>query len=158
MIGFQTSIKIERPIEEVFAYVSEPGNFASWNAAVQAVRPTSPGPSRVGSTYSMERQLPTGRAANQLEIVVRERPREFAIRTTDGPTPFLYHYRFAGEDDKTVIHLDGQVGLPAVAELIPQLGRRAVKQGVEDNLTTLKLILEEFRPPSPQTTTKGDRS
>ena len=142
MIDFQTRIVIERPIEEVFAYVSDPGNFPDWNSAVQVVRPTSPGPSHVGSTYSMERQLPAGRATNQLEIVVSQRPREFAIRTTDGPTPFLYRYRFAGDVDGTVVRFDGKVGLPAVAGLIPGLVRRAVKHGIEENLTTLKLILE----------------
>jgi|KBSMisStaDraftv2_1062788.scaffolds.fasta_scaffold1007421_2 uncharacterized membrane protein len=142
MIDFQTSIKIERPIQEVFSYVSDPGNLPAWNAAVRAIRPTTQGPAHVGSTYSMERQLPAGRATNQLEIVVRDRPSEFVIRTTSGPTPFLYRYRFASADDKTVIHLDGQVVLPAVAELLPRLGRRAVKQGVNDNLMTLKLILE----------------
>jgi uncharacterized protein YndB with AHSA1/START domain len=143
MIGFQTNIVIERPIEDVFAYVSDPGNFPSWNSAVQIVQPTSPIPGRVGSTYSMERQLPTGRATNQLEIVLRECPREFAIRATNGPTPFLYRYRFAAESGKTVLQLDGQVELSAVAGLVPQLAGRALKHGVEDNLTTLKLILED---------------
>ena len=142
MIAFNTSIRIERPIDEVFAYVSDPGNFPSWNSAVQVVRPTSPGSGDVGSTYSMERQVPTGRAANQLEIVVREHPREFALRTIEGPTPFLYRYRFAVEDNETVVKLDAQVELPAVPALMPQLARRAVKHGVDANLTTLKLILE----------------
>lgn len=143
MIGFQTSIAIDRPLEQVFAYVSDPVNFPFWSSAVQVVRPTSAGSSGVGSTYSMERQLPSGRVTNKLEIVVREHPREFAIRTIEGPTPFLYRYRFATEDNQTVVRLDGQVELPAVAALMPQLARRAVKHGVDDNLTTLKLILED---------------
>lgn len=143
MIDFHTRIVIERPIEEVFAYVAEPGNLPSWNSAVRAVEPTSPIPGCVGSTYSMDRQLPTGRATNRLEIVLRERPREFAIRATDGPTPFLYRYRFAAERDGTALELDGRVELPAAAGLISQLGRRALQHGVEDNLTTLKRILED---------------
>jgi uncharacterized protein YndB with AHSA1/START domain len=142
MIGFRTSIAIERPIAEVFAYVADPGNFPVWNSAVQEVKPTSRDPLRVGSTYRMERELPTGPAVNQLEIVARESPREFAIRTTAGPTPFHYRYRFAGKDDATVIEFDGQVDLPSVAGLMPQLVRR----GVEHNLTTLKLVLEGGRP------------
>jgi uncharacterized protein YndB with AHSA1/START domain len=142
VIDFQTSIVIERPIETVFGYVSDPCSLPRWNSAVQVVRATTPGASRVGSTYSMERQLPSGRATNQLEIVVHDCPREFAIRTTDGPTPFLYRYRFAGQVDRTVVQLDGHVELPAPPGLLPQLARRAVKRGVEDNLTTLKLILE----------------
>ena len=143
MIAFQTSIKIERPIEDVFAYISDPGNFPSWNSAVQNVRATSPGPSGPGSTYTMERRLPTGPATNQLEIIAREQPHEFAIHTTAGPTPFLYRYRFTGENGKTVVHLDAQVELEGVASVVPQLARHAVKGGVDDNLATLKRILEQ---------------
>jgi uncharacterized membrane protein len=90
VISVQTSVTIDRPIDDVFPYVSDPGNFPDWNSAVEDVRPTSPGTPSVGSTYSMERQLPTGRVSNQLEVLVRQPSREFVIRTTVGPTPFLY--------------------------------------------------------------------
>jgi uncharacterized protein YndB with AHSA1/START domain len=142
MIAFQTSIAIDRPLEQVFAYLSEPVNFPSWNSAVQGVRPTAAGARDVGSTYSMERRLPTGPAANELEIVACERPHEFALRTIDGPTPFLYRYRLVAKGDRTVVRLDAQIELPAVARLVPQIAARAVRQGVDDNLTALKRILE----------------
>ena len=144
MITFQTSIDIERPIEEVFAYVSDPGNLPSWNSAVRDVRPTR-GAKGIGSTYEMRRQLPTGSVTNQLEIVAREQPLEFAIRTTAGPTPFLYRYRFAAMNDKTTLQLDAQVELDGIAKVMPQLARTAVKRGVDDNLATLKLLLEKGR-------------
>ena len=139
MIAFETAVQIERPIDEVFAYVSDPGNLPHWNSAVQAVRKTSTGEITVGSTYSMERELPTGRAVNELEIVAHERPREFAIRTTSGPTPFHYRYRFSAERGGTVVHLDAVVELEG---LLAQLARRALKKGVDDNLAALRQILE----------------
>jgi ligand-binding SRPBCC domain-containing protein len=145
MIAFNTTIEIERPIEQVFAYLSDPRNFPHWNSAVQAVRPTSQGSTGIGQAYSMERQLPSGRATNEIEIVTRDQPREFAIRTTTGPTPFLYRYRFAAQNGETVVRLDAEVELPAPAALLPGLARRGVKKGVDDNLATLKLILEEQR-------------
>jgi len=91
MIVFQTSIGINRPAEEVFAYVCDPRNLPAWNSAVQAVRPTSPATNGVGST------------------------------------------------------LDAQVELDGVAARLPQLARRAVKKGVDDNLATLKVVLEKRR-------------
>jgi uncharacterized protein YndB with AHSA1/START domain len=42
MITFETDVQIARPLEEVFAYVSEPLNFPRWNSAVEVVRETSP--------------------------------------------------------------------------------------------------------------------
>ena len=74
MIAFETNVRINRRIEEVFAYVSDPLNFPRWNSAVKAVRKTSVGEDGVASTYSMERELPTGRAINELEVVASEPP------------------------------------------------------------------------------------
>ena len=145
MIAFQTSIGIDRAIEDVFAYVSDPPNFPAWNSAVRDVRATSTGANGTGSTYVMNRQLPTGPATNQLEIVAREEPHEFAIRTTSGPTPFLYRYRFAAENGKTILRLDAQVELDGLAAFMPQVARLAVKRGVDDNFATLKQILEDSR-------------
>ena len=145
MIVLKTSIGIERPAEEVFAYVCDPRNLPAWNSAVHAVRPTSHAISGVGSTFSMHRQLPTGPAMNQLEVIASTPPREFTIRTTAGPTPFLYRYQFAAQNGETVVELDAQVELDGVATRLPQLARRAVKKGVDDNLATLKMILEKRR-------------
>jgi uncharacterized protein YndB with AHSA1/START domain len=145
MIAFETSTRIKRPSEEVFAYVSDLRNLPRWNSAVQTVRATSGGDTRVASTYVMERALPTGRAVNELEVVARDWPREFAIRTTAGPTPFLYRYEFAADNNETVVHLNAEVDLTGPAALLPQLARRAVKRGVDDNFATLKQILEAPR-------------
>jgi len=145
MIVFQTSVGIKRPAEEVFAYVSDPRNLPAWNSAVQAVRLTSPATDGIGSTFSMKRKLPSGPATNQLEVIASTPPREFTIRTTAGPTPFLYRYQFAAHNGETVLQLDAQIELDGVATRLPQLARRAVKKGVDDNLATLKAILEERR-------------
>jgi uncharacterized protein YndB with AHSA1/START domain len=98
MIAFETDVRIDRRIEEVFAYVSDPLNLPRWNSAVEAVRKTSAGENGVASTYSMERKLPSGRAVNELEVVASQPPWKFAIRTTSGPTPFLYRYQFSAEN------------------------------------------------------------
>jgi uncharacterized protein YndB with AHSA1/START domain len=145
LITFETSVRIRRPLEEVFSYVADPLNFPRWNSAVEAVRKTSAAENGVASTYSMERELPTGRAVNELEVVASQRPREFAIRTTAGPTPFLYRYRFSGERGETVVRLDAEVEVQGTAALLPPIARRLVKNGVDDNLATLKQILEGAR-------------
>jgi uncharacterized membrane protein len=143
VIAFETDVRIERPIEEVFAYVSDPTNFPRWNSAVRAVGKTSAGGNAVGSTYVMERQLPSGRAVNDLEVVACERPRAFGVRTTSGPTPFVYRYQFSSRNGETLVQLDAEVEPPGVAVLVPLLARRAVRSGVDDNFASLKEILEQ---------------
>jgi uncharacterized protein YndB with AHSA1/START domain len=142
MISFHTGVRIERPLAEVFAYVSDPLSFPDWNSAVQGMHLTSQGANAEGSTYAMERQLPSGRATNELEIVTLREPEEFAIRATAGPTPFAYRYRFAAENGATVIHLEAELELTGIGAVMPSLAGRAVKRGVDDNLATLKRTLE----------------
>ena len=144
MIAFETDVCIDRSIEEVFSYVSDPLNFPRWNSAVEAVRQTSAAGNGVATTYWMERQLPSGRAVNQLDVVASERPREFTIRTTSGPTPFLYRYRFLAAGQRTVVRLDAEVELPGIA-FLPTIARRLVTNGVDANFAALKKILEVDR-------------
>jgi hypothetical protein len=90
----------------------------------------------------MERLLPGGRVENQLEIVTRERPKEFAVRTTSGPTPFVYRYLFSAVDGETDITLVGSFAMTGAAALVAPLATHAVKRGVEENLATPKGVLE----------------
>jgi uncharacterized protein YndB with AHSA1/START domain len=147
MTSFETSVRIDRPIEEVFAYVSDPLKFPHWNSAVQAVRQTRGRESEVGSTYTMERELPRGGVQNELEVFAREQPSEFSIRTTSGPTPFTYHYAFSEANGQTLVQLDAELELDGPAALLGPLAGRAVRRGVDDNFAELKRILEA--PASP---------
>jgi uncharacterized protein YndB with AHSA1/START domain len=139
---FETSVRIARPIEAVFDYLSEPVNFPRWNSAVQSVRETSAGAEGVGATYLMERELPDGRAENALEVVEVNRPTLFVIRTTSGPTPFMYRYVLAAEESATLLELAAEVELGGLAGALGPLASRAVKRGVDSNFADLKRILE----------------
>jgi hypothetical protein len=94
----------------------------------------------------MTRDLPTGRAENELQIEALEPPHELAIRTLSGPTPFRYRYAFSSGEEVTILELEAEVELAGPAALLGPVARRAVKRGVEENLATLKGALE-LRPP-----------
>ena len=91
----------------------------------------------------MGRELPTGRVENELKVFARNRPGELGIRTTSGPTPFAYSYRFSSERGATVVRLDARVELPGVAVALGPLAARGVRRGVDASLAALKRILEE---------------
>jgi carbon monoxide dehydrogenase subunit G len=141
-VNFETSVRIDRPVDQVFDYVSDPINFPRWNSAVQAVRETSPGVDGVSATYLMERELPDGRAENELEVVSRRKPAEFEIKTTSGPTPFTYRYRFTKDGGGTLLELAAEVELSGLAGVLGPLASRAVKRGVDSNFADLKQVLE----------------
>ena len=136
--SFTTSIRIDRPIEDVFARVADPRGFPDWNSAVESVQAV-PG---AAARYVMHRRLPGGRAANELEIVEREPPTAFTVRTTSGPTPLFYRYRFERAGGGTLVTLLAEVELRGPAALAGPLATRAVRRGVDANLATLRSILE----------------
>ena len=143
MITFDTSVRIERPVDEVFAFVSDPLQLPRWNSAVQVVRHAHGPPGDVGSTYSMERDLPGGRVHNELEIFARESPAEFGLRTRSGPTPFAYRYAFRPDRGATLMRVDASVELPRAAALLGPVATAAVKRGVATNFADLKRMLEQ---------------
>jgi len=134
-ISFETDLLIARPADEVFAYVADPRRFPEWNSAVESVAATRDG-------YVMRRRLPGGAATNGLEVVERDAPGAFTIRTTSGPTPFVYRYRFEPTGGGTVVRLAAEVVLSGAAALAGPLAARAIRRGVDANLATLRAILE----------------
>jgi hypothetical protein len=141
MSAFETGVRIERGVDDVFAYVSDPLNMPHWYSAVQAVRSVSGPELQAGSTYLIQRELPGGRAENELEIVTRDPPAEFTIRTTSGPTPLIYRYRFSPDATATLVQLHGTIELAGIAAIAGPLAVRAVKRGMDANLAALKIIL-----------------
>jgi hypothetical protein len=79
---------------------------------------------------------------NELEVFAREHPIEFGIRTTPGPTPFVYRYRFASDGAGTVIQLDSCVELTGATAVLGSLAARRVRRGVDANLAAIKHTLE----------------
>jgi uncharacterized protein YndB with AHSA1/START domain len=141
MTRFETSVEIARGREEVFAYVADPGRFAQWNSAVESVESLAAAEPANDARYVMHRLLPAGRATNELVIAPRP-PAELTIRTSSGPTPFVYRYAFEPTDRGTVITLRAEVRLGAAATVLGPLAASAVKRGVDANFAALREILE----------------
>jgi Polyketide cyclase / dehydrase and lipid transport len=118
VITFETEVRIERPIEEVYAYVSDPLNFPRWNSAVQRSARTSEVELFDGAPASnrscRERDGDPGSRAG------RESSQFARLR---GPTPFLYRYLFSSAGGDTLVKLDAQVELHGAAAVLPHLAR-----------------------------------
>jgi Polyketide cyclase / dehydrase and lipid transport len=125
--------------------IADPRNFPRWNSAVRSVIVTAVTEDGAGATYTMQFDLPTGSAANVLEVVQRHRPTEFVIKTTTGPTPFAYDIEFTPANGGTVVKLNARAELGRIGDLIGPIARGAVKPGVNENFAGLKRVLE--RPP-----------
>jgi hypothetical protein len=144
MIDFEVKIPIMCPVDNVFSFVSHGENLSEWNSAVKHVTKLTEGPVEEGTRYKMIRKLPNGRAENTLEISNYQPDSRLTIRTTSGPTPFVYHYSFEPRNEATEISLRTEIEEDGLPYNLPKfIASRAIKRGVRDNLRTLKSILEQ---------------
>src|SRR5213082_921757 len=102
MITTRVSVQINRPVEEVFAFVADPANFPRWaGALVKESRQTSPGPIEVGTTFTQANMLMGRRFVSEMRVITYEPPHRFEYVTTSGPIRFAGHYTFAPAGDSS---------------------------------------------------------
>lgn len=142
MIREEASTEINRPIDEVFAYVSQVERFPEWSAAVQDAKMTSSGPLGVGSTFRTTAQFLGRRFETDNVVTAYEPSRRFAGKATSGPLQFEVTVTLQPVDGRTRVTwaIEGEpAGFFRVAEpVLAHVGRRQI----EAQVGTLKDLLE----------------
>jgi uncharacterized protein YndB with AHSA1/START domain len=146
---FHLEIIIDRPSEDVFAFIADPTNMPLWYDAVEQVTKTSAGPATTGARYQIARSLPGGEAHNDVEITEYVANRGITLESRDGPTPFRYRYTLeTNPQGRTTISLDGRIsgaGLPGPGGHLDALATQLFKRGMRRNLHELKRVIEASR-------------
>jgi hypothetical protein len=141
---FQLSLDITAPPTRVFDFVGDFTTMPRWYSAVQRVQRVE-GTGGVGTRYEVYRDLPGGPALNDVAITSYLDGEEVTFTSLSGPTPFIYRYLVQPLRDATRLTLQGTIsasGLPGPAALLGPLAEGLFKRGMQDNLGTLKRILE----------------
>jgi len=141
VLEFENTVYIDRPIGEVFAFLSDFENIPKWNYYVLEVRPLSESPVGVGTTYHQVRKTDE----QDFRITELEPNHTVAVKTLLQSSPdFARKFTLYEEGNTTRIRDEWQLdtGRPAILERL--IGRR-VKSAVAENLAKLKELLEEGR-------------
>jgi uncharacterized protein YndB with AHSA1/START domain len=145
MLKVEISCEIRRPVEEVFAYATDPAKTPEWKTSVLESRADPPGPIRVGSKiHTVMRFL--GRRIDGTAEVTELVPNRKLVQKTNSPFPVevtcLAEPTSAGTKvTATAVAEPG--GFFKMAE--PVLVRIAKKQG-QAELQTMKGLLEAREP------------
>lgn len=142
-VRVEDSVEIDRPVEEVFTYVTNPENFPQWASPVVEVREWSPGPVAVGDRFTLLLKFLGRRFESPCEVVSVEPGRRYAFRSTGGPIPFTFSYTLldASTAGTEFTHTgEGEPG--AFFGLVGPLLDRALKRQFRHDLETLKDLLE----------------
>jgi hypothetical protein len=141
VLEFENTIPIDRPIDEVFAFLSDFENIPKWNYYVLEVRQLSESPIGIGTTYHQLRKTDQ----QDFRIIEFELDHTVAMRTLPQSSPsFERRFTLYEEGDTTCLRDEWKLdtGRPAVLE---RMARGRVKYTVAENLVMLKELLEEGR-------------
>ena len=142
MVTVEETIVIERPIEEVFAYLTDPARIPEWQSSALEARLEDDGPMRAGSTVIEERKFLGRRMKSTMQVLEHEFPHRFRIKTSSGPVQFEVTNTLSTAERGTHISavLEGEPG--GFFRVAEPLVARAVARELRNNLETLKDVLE----------------
>ena len=139
----ELSVVIERPVEEVFAFATDPENDPLWQSTSLETEQTSGGPVGVGSTFRNTSKLLGCRIETAYEVTEMEPPRRQCVRIVSGPIPgsgcYLFESADGGSTRFTQI-FEAEVG--GFFRLAEPLVGRALRRQMEADMETLKDLLE----------------
>jgi len=137
----ENSITIDRPVSEVFAFVSDPTNDMTWRPGVREISKVSG--DGVGAVYRQRVSGPGGRViAADIEITELEPDRMVGFHTISGPARPRGGYRLEAADGGTRLTFWLEAALGGLKNVL--LGRMVAKtmDGEVENLANLKRVLE----------------
>ena len=142
MIRFENSVVINRPVEEVFEFVSNFNNDPLWQPAFQEGEITSEGPIGVGTTGRNVIRFLGRTIESTIEMTEYEENRKLGVRTTSGPTPAKVVDTFEPVEGGTRLTQNFEAEVGGFLKLAEPVVGRMVKRQQQNNFANLKDLLE----------------
>ena len=138
----EIKIVINRPIEEVFAFVSNSENLPRWRSTSLEVKKTSEGPLGVGSTFKGRFTFLGRQFDGNVVVTAHEPNRVFVSKMAEGPFPLETGYTLEPVENGTHVTfvVEGEPGgfFKLAEPLVVSMARRVYTT----DLQNLKEMLE----------------
>jgi uncharacterized protein YndB with AHSA1/START domain len=142
MLRMDKNVVINRPVEEVFAFVSPGENWSQWATELVETRKTSEGPMGVGTTYVHVAQMLGRRIENDYEVTEYEPNRKVSMKATSGSIPADVAMAFQPVDGGTRVGLSVEAEVGGFFKLAEPLVARMMSRQQDANFANLKDLLE----------------
>lgn len=142
MATFTVTTFINRPVQEVFDFMTNPANFAQWQSGTKSAIWASEGPVGVGSIFNSIGEMMGREMKMDLEITQWSPPTVWGIKGQTGPMKFGAISKFELKDGGTQVTqtFEGEVG--GLFSLAEGLAIKQLQKQVENDGNTLKKLLE----------------
>jgi uncharacterized membrane protein len=142
MIHLEFGVLIDRPVADVFAFLSNLNNLPRWQAMIQEVTPANDKPLGIGAAYKVKGEMMGRSIEGTLEIVEFEPGVRFAYKANMGPTHLQAGVTFKPAGTGTKLDLAATAELAGLMKLAEGAIQTQVKSQMEKSLATLKTVLE----------------
>lgn len=142
MAKFEISTVINRPVEEVFAVMSNAENNLKWQSGTIEAEKTSDGPIGVGTTWRTVSRFLGRRIESESEFTEYELNRKLGFKSKSGPIQFEVRMTFERVEGGTRINTKFEAEIGGFFKLAEPLVVSMGKRQLEGDLANLKDLME----------------
>jgi uncharacterized protein YndB with AHSA1/START domain len=141
MIQHEVTIHLNRPVEQVFAFLMDTGKLSTWQSNLIKTEQITEGPLRAGSRFREVRRLGRRESEIQGEITVFEPNKRFETKTLTKPQVTV-SYSFEAEDGGTRLKHKFIMLTSGLMRLLEPLIAGSIKKESASDFETLQRMLE----------------
>ena len=146
MQKFTLNVFINRPLQEVFDFLSEPANLSKWNRNFASAEWTSSHAPGLGSTYKVLAKMSGGKNEGLFQITQWDPPQRYSYQSISR-LPFPLEsiesaVTLAPKENGTQITFESQFGLVGILKFAEGMFSKLAKKGDGENFDTVKRLLE----------------
>jgi carbon monoxide dehydrogenase subunit G len=143
MINLDLSTLIDRPVKDVFAFVTNPNNMAKWNSAVVSMQQITPGAVGMGTKFKSAGEMMGRRIEGEMQVVAFEPDAKYGFQMNAGPVQMNVTLTFKTVGTGTKLSLNAQGNPGGLFKLAEGVMTGRIKSMMEENLARLKSVLEK---------------
>ena len=144
MINLEFDTLVDRPIEDVFAFLSNPLNTPQWQLLILQIEQVVPGAIGLGSKFKVQAQAMGRTMDGMMEITAYEPPTKFGFTNKAGPLEMAITFtlKAVGTGTKVTLHVQGNPG--GLLKFAEGPLTQQIKNQMEASIATLKSVLEKM--------------
>jgi len=136
-VWFDLEVTIERPVEDVFAYVTDVRHLPEWQESAVDAGWIEPG------ARFRERRSFLGRTAElELEVTAYEQDRRFDVKSVSGPVRFEILHAFEAVAGGTVLRVTAEAAIGGALRFAAAMAKKQAERQFRSDLERLKGLLE----------------
>src|SRR5688572_3998586 len=137
MINLDLGTLIDKPVQDVFAFVANPNNMSKWNSAVVSLQQITPGAVGVGTRFKSVGEAMGHRIEGELQVVTYEPDTKCGFQMQAGPMQMNLTLSFKPVGTGTKLSLNAQGNPAGIFKLAEGVLAGRVKTLMEENLKRL---------------------